>query len=89
MAKKEGAELQYLKHYYQTAGSQMIVLYGQKHTDLTRRTRAFCQGKPVIFYRSRPCSEREQLFLWGNELRETGARLAEYPSYSELFQAFY
>ena len=89
MAKKEGAELQYLKHYYQTAGSQMIVLYGQKHTGLTRRTRAFCQGKPVIFYRSRSCSEREQLFLWGNELRETGARLAEYPSYSELFQAFY
>ncbi len=89
MAEKEGAELQYLKRYYEAAGSQIIVLYGQKHTGLTQRTTAFCQGKSVLFYRARPCSEREQLFLWGNELRETGVRLAEYPSYSELFQAFY
>ena len=85
MAGKERAELQYLRRHYEKPGSQLIVLYGQKHTGMTEMTETFCQGKPVIYYKARPCSERQQLFLWGNELREMGIMLPEYPSYPELF----
>ena len=87
MAGKEGAELQYLERYYEKAGSQLVILYGQKNIGMREMLHTFCQEKPCCFYAARPCSEREQLFLWGNELREDGASLPQYPEYSEVFQA--
>lgn len=87
MAGREGAELQYLEHYYKKEGSQMIVLYGQKNMGMTDMLRTFCHGKPQSYYRARPCSEREQRYLWGSELQEKGASLAAYPSFPELFLA--
>lgn len=85
MTGKEGAELPYLNHYYETEGSQLVVLYGQKNIGMTDMIRGFCHDKPQSYYRARPCSDREQLYLWGMELREEGAFLPDYPSYSELF----
>lgn len=87
MAEREGTELQYLNRYYEAEGSQLIVLYGQKNIGMTELIRSFCQGKPQSYYRARPCSEREQRYQWGNELREEGASLEEYPSFSELFDS--
>ena len=39
MAGKEGNELQYLNHYYEKEGSQLVVLYGQKNIGMTELVR--------------------------------------------------
>ncbi len=85
MAGKEVRELQYLERYYEKAGSQLIILYGQKHMAMNELLSAFCEDKPHSFFKARPCSEREQLFLWANELREDGSQIQEYPEYGEIF----
>ena len=87
MAGKEGNELQYLNHYYEKEGSQLVVLYGQKNIGMTELVREFSYEKPVSYYKARPCSEREQRYLWGNELNSQGATLVSYPSYQDLFFA--
>lgn len=84
MAGKERTELQYLNHYYEKEGSQLVVLYGQKNMGMTGMIQDFCHDKPQSYYRARPCSEREQLYLWGCELKEEGAFLSPYPAYSDL-----
>ncbi|MBO5094420.1 MAG: ATP-binding protein [Lachnospiraceae bacterium] len=87
MAGKEGAELQYLNHYYEKEGSRLVVLYGQKNIGMSDMILDFCHDKPQAYYRARPCSEREQLYLWGCEQKEEGASLPAYPSYAELFDS--
>lgn len=87
MAGKNATELQYLNHYYEKEGSQIIVFYGQKNMNMTKMLLDFCQSKPYFYYMARTCSEREQLYTWGNELKEKGAFLSDYPAYSDLFYA--
>ena len=84
MAGREGTELQYLERYYKKEGSQLVIFYGQKHIGMHDVLWEFCQEKPHAFYLARPCSEREQQFLWAKELREDGADLKDYPAYEEL-----
>lgn len=85
MAGKEEAEFQYLEHYYEKEDGRLVVLYGQKNIGMTDMIRTFCHDKPYSYYRARPCSEREQLYHWGRELREEGAFLPDYPAYPDLF----
>lgn len=87
MAGRDITELQYLKHYYEKEGSQLIVFYGQKNMGMTDLLRKFCDEMQGIYYRVRACSEREQQFQWANELRENGAKLSDYPTYTELFNS--
>ena len=87
MAGKDITELQYLKNYYEKEGSQLVVFYGQKHMGMTALLRRFCDELQGTYYRVRACSEREQQFQWANELRENGAKLPDYPTYTELFMS--
>ncbi|MBE5847633.1 MAG: ATP-binding protein [Lachnospiraceae bacterium] len=87
MANKHATELQYLNHYYEQDGSQLIVFYGQKNMNMTQMLLDFCQSKPSYYYVSRACSEREQLYIWGAELKEKGAFLPDYPAFTDLFYA--
>ncbi len=64
MAGLDRAGLRYLQSCYDQAGSQLIVLYGQRHTGMEDLLRVFCQGRAAYFYRARTCSEREQVFQW-------------------------
>ena len=57
MAEKNTAELQYLNDYYKKPGSQLIILYGQKHIGMQELLGSFCAGKPAFFYQARACSE--------------------------------
>ncbi len=83
---REGTEgIELLKRYYEKNGSQLVIVYGQKHAKIMKQVRAFADGKTSAFYRARSCSEREQLFIWGKECGEKGAGLPEYPQYTELF----
>lgn len=87
MAEKNTAELQYLNDYYKKPGSQLIILYGQKHIGMQELLGSFCAGKPAFFYQARVCSEREQRYLWGEEIRERGGELSAYPDFPDLFYA--
>lgn len=87
MAGKEVGELQYLERYYEKSGSDLVILYGQKHMGMQKTLSAFCKNRPSTFFKARACSEREQLFLWANELRENGSQIPEYPEYEHIFGA--
>lgn len=79
------AELKQLNHYYDRDGSQIVVVYGQKNIGKTTLVKGFSQGKPMSYYMARSCSEREQVFQWGNELGKEGVKALKYPSYEEIF----
>ncbi len=81
------SELKYLKAYYERAGSQILVVYGQKNVGKTLLLRQFGQDKSCAYYQSCSGSEREQRYQWANTLRREGVSLGEYPAYSEIFHA--
>lgn len=77
-------EMSFLKQYYGMPGSQMVVVYGGKGVGKTGLLREFCKDKTAYYYLARACSEREQCCQWGNELREKGVAVEQYPDYGEL-----
>ncbi len=79
------SQLQYLQHYYETPGSQLIVLYGQSNVGKTSLVKDFVKDKSHFYFYARPCSEREMQYQWGKELEQKGASMEEYPTYDEIF----
>ncbi len=79
-------ELKYLHNYYDRAGSQILVVYGQKHVGKNTLLKEFVSDKPHAYYHARACVEREQQFWWGKELGALGIKTLKYPSYSEIFE---
>ena len=55
-------ELKYLNNYYDRAGSQILVVYGQKHVGKKALLKEFVLDKPHYYYCARACVEREQQF---------------------------
>lgn len=76
------SELNYLNTFYDSEGSQLLVVYGQRNIGKTSLLKEFVKEKPYHYYCARSASEREQTYEWGRELRN----LPEYPSYAEIFQ---
>lgn len=66
------AELQYLDQYYEKAGSQILVVYGQKHIGKTTLLKEFAENRQSHYYLAKPCSEREQMYQWGMQIRTAG-----------------
>lgn len=79
-------ELKYLNNYYDRAGSQILVVYGQKHVGKNTLLKEFISDKPNYFYHARACVEREQQFWWSKELGAMGIKTLKYPSYSEILE---
>ena len=80
-------ELNQLNRYYAREGSQIIVVYGQKHIGKTALLKQFCDGKPADYYMARSCSEREQVFQWGRELNGWENREAGFDTYTDILTA--
>ena len=78
------AELQYLEQYYEKAGSQILVVYGQKHIGKTALLKEFSKEKQSHYYLAKPCSEREQLYQWGMQIRMAGKTIGEFPSLNDI-----
>lgn len=78
------AELQYLEQYYEKAGSQILVVYGQKHIGKTALLKEFAKEKQSHYYLAKPCSEREQLYQWGMQIRSAGMEIKEFPELSDI-----
>ena len=81
------SELKYLNTYYDRAGSQIMVVYGERNVGKTFLLRQFVKDKSCFYYRARSASEREQRYQWGGELGKEGIKTAKYPAFTEIFRA--
>ena len=77
-------ELNQLNQYYERTGSQIIVVYGQKHIGKTALLKEFAEDKPASYYMARSCSEKEQVYQWGRELDAEEMSETDYPSYTDI-----
>ncbi|MBO4981638.1 MAG: ATP-binding protein [Lachnospiraceae bacterium] len=80
-------ELQFLNRHFAREGSQVLVVYGARGVGKTRLLREFTKDRESVSYAARACSDREQRFLWGRELKEEGYDIPDYPEYEEIFAA--
>ncbi|MBD5547394.1 MAG: ATP-binding protein [Lachnospiraceae bacterium] len=79
------SELKYLNTYYDRAGSQIMVVYGERNVGKTFLLRQFTKDKSCFYYRARSASEREQRYQWRCELEKEGRKLPKYPSFTDIF----
>lgn len=78
------SELNYLNNYYDKDGSQILIVYGQKHIGKTALVREFMKDKPNYYYLARACSEREQVYQWGCQLTVDGYNVDDFPSFHDI-----
>ena len=81
------SELKNLNSYYERNGSQILVLYGQKHMGVHSLIREFLADKPSFYYLARPCSEREQQYQWGQQLAVNDVQTLKFSTFTQLFSA--
>lgn len=80
-------ELNQLNGYYEREGSQIIVVYGQKHIGKTALLQEFAKDKPMSYYLARSCSEKEQVFEWSRELETEEMTESVNASYTDILSA--
>lgn len=84
-------ELQYLNQHFDREGSQILVMYGQKHIGKTALACEFATDKPSFYYLAKPCSEREQRYQMGLQLRYSGIaddlEEKEFPEFYDILDA--
>ena len=81
-------EITFLGNHYKRPGSQILVVYGQRGVGKTALLTAFTEKKESFLYVAENCSEREQCYQWGRELRERGQKISQYPSWREVLDCF-
>ena len=79
-------ELGYLNNYYDRDGSQILIVYGQKHIGKTALVKEFMKDRPGYYYLARACSEREQAYQWGRQLAHSGYVMDKFPSFQDIFE---
>ena len=79
-------ELGYLNNYYDRDGSQILIVYGQKHIGKTALVKEFMKDRPGYYYLARACSEREQAYQWGRQLVHDGYIVDKFPSFQDIFE---
>lgn len=79
-------ELGYLNNYYDRDGSQILIVYGQKHIGKTALVREFMKDRPGYYYLAKACSEREQAYQWGRQLAHDGYIVEKFPTFQEIFE---
>ena len=61
-------ELQFLEDRYNSAGGQLVVLYGRRRVGKTETLREFCRDKQHVFYSCREVSDKLQLCSFSKKL---------------------
>ena len=79
-------ELGYLNNYYDRDGSQILIVYGQKHIGKTALVKEFMKDRPGYYYLARACSEREQAYQWGRQLTHDGYVVEKFHTFQEIFE---
>ncbi len=78
------AELRHLNNYYDREGSQIVVVYGQRHVGKTTLVREFMAERPGYYYLARACSEREQVCQWGMQMSRDGYEMEAFPAFRDI-----
>ncbi|MEZ3507330.1 MAG: ATP-binding protein [Lachnospiraceae bacterium] len=78
------AELRHLNNYYDREGSQIVVVYGQKHVGKTTLVREFMKERAGYYYLARACSEREQTYQWGMQMIRDGYEMEAFPAFRDI-----
>jgi AAA+ ATPase superfamily predicted ATPase len=85
------AELAHLEQHYGTDRAEMYVLYGRRRVGKTELLRAFCEGKPHVFFIATLSSDRDLLAAFSREIwRFQHTEVAEeftFPSWEAAFRA--
>lgn len=79
-------ELGYLNNYYDREGSQILIVYGQKHIGKTALVKEFMKDRPGYYYLARACSEREQAYQWGRQLTHDGYIVDKFPNFQSILE---
>ena len=79
-------ELGYLNNYYDRDGSQIVIVYGQKHIGKTALVKEFMKDRPGYYYLAKACSEREQAYQWGRQLTHDGYVVEKFHAFQEIFE---
>jgi AAA+ ATPase superfamily predicted ATPase len=85
------SELSQLKRLYKSDKAEMFVLYGRRRVGKTELLRAFCEGKPNIFFIATLSSDLEKLAtlsqqIWGFTHPEVPEGFT-FPSWEAAFRA--
>lgn len=80
-------ETKNLEAYYEREGSQLVVLYGRENVGKTSLLMDFCKDKTYSYYLARPCSEKEQLYLWSKEIQSDFKALDVTCEFSSIFSS--
>lgn len=81
------AERQFLESHFAADDGRILVVYGRKGLGKTSLVRQFAAEKDFVYYLGRACSDKEQRYQWGEELRRKGCLVSAYPAYSEIWDA--
>lgn len=78
-------ELNYLNNCYDREGSQILIVYGQKHIGKTALVKEFMKDRSHYYYLARACSEREQTYQWGRQMAHDGYVVDKFPTFHDIF----
>ncbi len=81
-------ELKKLDAIYQSAGSNIVLLYGRLGSGKENFLDTFTTGKSYFYYRSRQCSDEKQLSYLDKQMRETYNYMKFGTSFSECLKNF-
>jgi AAA+ ATPase superfamily predicted ATPase len=85
------AELTHLETMYASGHAELFILYGRRRVGKTELLRAFCAGKPHIFFIATLSSDHDQLAAFSQDIyRLTHAEVPEgfsYPSWEAALRA--
>ncbi|MBR4668327.1 MAG: ATP-binding protein [Butyrivibrio sp.] len=87
MEEQRLADLNFLNRYYDSGLSNILVVYGHRNIDHNVLLQKFVENRRNFFYMARSASEKEQRFLWANELREKGINIDKNPDFKGIFEA--
>jgi uncharacterized protein len=84
-------ELEQLARLYQTDRSELFILYGRRRVGKTELLRAFCEGKPFLFFIATLSADAEQLAAFSQQVYAFTHPQAPdgftYPSWEAAFQS--
>lgn len=81
----KGTDLKKLEEMYKQTGNQLVVMYGQKGSNLQQLVKEFTHGKKFFYYRCRQASAELQNKMFGEEIaRAYETKLTKY-TYDEYF----
>jgi uncharacterized protein len=85
------SELEQLSHLYGSQRAELFVLYGRRRVGKTELLRAFCEGKPHLFFIATLSSDHEQLSTFSQQIygfsHEDVPQGFTFPAWEAAFQA--